>query len=46
MVYRHQGFVRNVRQQRAGGLAALELAQTLRTLVRQLAKCAMQLACC
>ena len=33
MVYRQQGFVRNARQQRAGGLAALELAQKLRVLV-------------
>lgn len=33
MQYSHQGFLPNVRQQRAGGLAAIELAQTLRQLV-------------
>jgi len=32
--YRHQGFMANRRQQRMGGLAALELAQALRHLVR------------
>ena len=34
MQYSHQGFLPNVRQQRAGGLAAIELAQTLRQLVK------------
>ncbi len=34
MQYSHQGFLPNVRQQRAGGLAAIELAQTVRQLVR------------
>lgn len=33
LVYRHQGFLRNKRQLRMGGLAALEMAQTLRHLV-------------
>ncbi|KAK9842872.1 hypothetical protein WJX74_003734 [Apatococcus lobatus] len=33
MQYSHQGFLPNVRQQRAGGLAAIELAQTLRKLI-------------
>ena len=33
LLYRHQGFVSNCRQQRAGGLGAIELAQTLRALV-------------
>ena len=32
--YRHQGFMANRRQQRMGGLAAIELAQALRHLVR------------
>ena len=32
--YRHQGFMVNRRQQRMGGLAAIELAQALRHLVR------------
>ena len=31
--YRHQGFLPNKRQQLSGGLAALELAQTLRNMV-------------
>ena len=31
--YRHQGFLPNKRQQLSGGLAALELAQTLRNVV-------------
>jgi hypothetical protein len=31
--YRHQGFLPNVRQQRAGGLAALELAQQMEQVV-------------
>ena len=31
--YNHQGFLANVRQQRMGGLAAIELAQTVRHLV-------------
>ena len=31
--YRHQGFLPNKRQQLSGGLAALELAQTLRDVV-------------
>ena len=34
IVYRHQGFLPNKRQLRMGGLAALEMAQTLRHLVR------------
>ena len=34
LVYRHQGFLPNKRQLRMGGLAALEMAQTLRHLVR------------
>ena len=33
LVYRHQGFLPNKRQLRMGGLAALEMAQTLRHLV-------------
>lgn len=33
LVYRHQGFLPNTRQLRMGGLAALEMAQTLRHLV-------------
>ena len=33
IVYRHQGFLPNKRQLRMGGLAALEMAQTLRHLV-------------
>lgn len=33
IVYRHQGFLPNKRQLRMGGLAALEMAQTLRRLV-------------
>lgn len=32
--YHHQGFMANRRQQRMGGLAAIELAQALRHLVR------------
>lgn len=34
LVYRHQGFLPNKRQLRMGGLAVLEMAQTLRHLVR------------
>jgi len=33
LVNRHQGFLPNKRQLRMGGLAALEMAQTLRQLV-------------
>ena len=33
LVYRHQGFLPNKRQLRMGGLATLEMAQTLRHLV-------------
>ena len=36
LVYRHQGFLPNKRQLRMGGLAALEMAQTLRQLVSPL----------
>lgn len=35
LVNRHQGFLPNKRQLRMGGLAALEMAQTLRQLVSQ-----------
>ena len=44
LLYRHQGFVTNSRQQRAGGLAALELAQLLRRLVRPVPRPAMRCA--
>ncbi len=37
LVNRHQGFLPNKRQLRMGGLAALEMAQTLRQLVGFLA---------
>lgn len=43
MQYSHQGFLPNARQQRAGGLAAIELAQTLRQLV---CACRAELADC
>lgn len=33
LVYRHQGFLPNKRQLRMGGLAVLEMTQTLRHLV-------------
>lgn len=32
--YTHQGFLANVRMLRMGGLAAIELAQTIRSAVR------------
>ena len=34
MKYTHQGFLTNVRMLRMGGLAAIDLAQTLRSAVR------------
>lgn len=43
LLNRHQGFLPNKRQLRMGGLAALEMAQTLRQLVSQSASCANQL---
>ena len=41
LVNRHQGFLPNKRQLRMGGLAALEMAQTLRQLVGPLGCCTL-----